>query len=199
MHEKNPLEKWPSSRVGGKERPLKDGGDYKEIMDIELDDNNSNYHREKYNKKTRIDLEGKRLPQTHSSLEDIPDSGLLPDEFEDQESDKDEEREAYIEKYNQEHEGQYTIKQTNKKATNISQHFSVNAHNQKATNHNEFLHSEVSTIEESDLPSQEGLHIDRWPRSVDDLTQKRHESSKQISNQKALRKTKKSAMYRKIA
>lgn len=112
MPEKNPLEQLPSSRRGSQEMPASDGGEYKEVIDEQFkEDNDGSYHNQ-YPKKVKA--------------EEIPDEdSLLPDEFEDKENEVDLERDAYIDKYNEEHKDQYALKRSYKEFGNVTQHAEV--------------------------------------------------------------------------
>lgn len=112
-NERNPLENIPSSRGGSKERNVKNESEYKDIVDMELEDA-TDTHEEKYVRKTNIDLDGREFPQMHSSLDAIPDTGLLPDQFEDAEDEDDMEREAFIEGYNAKKENEKREKKNEK-------------------------------------------------------------------------------------
>ena len=117
-YENVPLEKLPFSRKNSKEND----SDYKGIVDKELEEDVAGDYEKKYVKRTRIDLEGKELPQVYGSVEAVPDDRLLPDQFEDVE---DKERDDYIKKYNTQHKDQYKIKQTNKKISDNAEKVSL--------------------------------------------------------------------------
>jgi hypothetical protein len=127
LKENNPLERIPSSRGGINERPYPEGGDYEDIVNAELEDG---IDLKDPTKPIRVGLVGEKRPQVLNSEEDIPDQGLLPDQFEEMESDEDQEREAYIDKYNEEHKDQYKIVQKNKKG-DFTEKFSVIYNNKR--------------------------------------------------------------------
>jgi hypothetical protein len=136
-YENNPLEKLPSSRGGAKERSVYNDSEYKGIVDKELDEDVAGDYEKKYVKRTRIDLEGKELPGLYNTVEAIPDDRLLPDQFEDEESGEDKERDDYVEEYNKQHEGQYEIKLTDKKISDNVEKVPLvynNAHGKVARN-----------------------------------------------------------------
>jgi hypothetical protein len=136
-YENNPLEKLPSSRGGAKERSVYNDSEYKGIVDKELEEDVAGDYEKKYVKRTRIDLEGKELPGLYNTVEAIPDDRLLPDQFEDEESGEDKERDDYVEKYNKQHDGQYEIKLTDKKISDNVEKVPLvynNAHGKVARN-----------------------------------------------------------------
>ena len=63
-YENVPLEKLPFSRKNSKEND----SDYKGIVDKELEEDVAGDYEKKYVKRTRIDLEGKELPQVYGSV-----------------------------------------------------------------------------------------------------------------------------------
>jgi hypothetical protein len=103
---KNPLERIPSSRDGFSERDIRNKGtEYDNVIKKEFEESSDvdPSYEKKYVKKESFDLEGKKTPRMYSSIEEIPDDGPLPDEFEEKskkEKLEEEEKEAYIREYN---------------------------------------------------------------------------------------------------